>query len=68
MTENRRALHVNLSPEAYDRWADKADELGVSLSALAEVAPEVLQSIADNDRVYLAARRLDAHRRRRTRN
>lgn len=75
-TSSRRAIHAFVSPEAHEHWHDFAAEEGVSVSALIEAfAPE----LGDPERgkslmhdrlsfVVLAARKIDAARRRRRSN
>lgn len=72
-TPSRRAIHAFVSPEAHEQWHDFAAEEGVSVSALIEAfAPE----LSDAERgkapmherltfVVVAARKIDAARRRR---
>ena len=72
-TPSRRAIHAFVSPEAHEQWHDFAAEEGVSVSALIEAfAPD----LGDPDRgkepvherlsfVVVAARKIDAARRRR---
>jgi len=72
-TPSRRAIHAFVSPEAHEQWHDFAAEEGVSVSALIEAfAPELGDpergKAAVHERlnfVVVAARKIDAARRRR---
>lgn len=70
---SRRAIHAFVSPEAHEQWHDFAAEEGVSVSALIEAfAPELADPARGKEAVHVrlhcvvvAARKIDAARRRR---
>ena len=72
-TPSRRAIHAFVSPEAHEQWHDFAAEEGVSVSALIEAfAPELGDPARGEEPMHerlsfvvLAARKIDASRRRR---
>jgi hypothetical protein len=69
MTVERRAIHVNVSEDAYNCWRAIADDNGVSLSALLEVLAGGVKGFSSSDLEKLVddSRRVDASRRRRRR-
>ncbi len=75
---DRRALHAYVSDSAHDRWHDFAGEQGVSVSAVLEALSTHMLGVSDGEvrrtsynsileLVVKDARRIDALRRRRTR-
>jgi len=65
-TEARKALHAYVSDEAHEQWHAFAAEQGVSVSAILEVLGAELEASGDRyHQLVVAARRIDARRRRR---
>lgn len=67
-TDSKKAVHAYVSNGAHDQWHDFAAQNGVSVSALLEVlAAELNDSEEQYQPLVVAARRIDASRRRRSR-